>query len=88
MQLFAEHWPAMDSGRRGKDNKTLLQEITQAKFKALPVYLPLPGEGPEHARVFKSQVELPDGRICLGEGSTQKGAEQCAAGKALELFHE
>ncbi len=87
-RLYERHWPTLDSGRRGKDHKTLLQELTQARFKALPTYLPLPGEGPEHARVFRSQLELPDGRICLGEGNTQKGAEQCAAQRALEMYQK
>jgi ribonuclease-3 len=81
-RLYEGRWPVPERAR--KDCKTLLQEWTQARFRALPVYVPLPGSGPEHARVFRVRLDLPDGLSFHAEGSNMKRAEQNAARQALE----
>lgn len=85
-RLYEGQWPAPESVRKGKDCKTRLQEITQARFRALPVYIPLGSGGPEHARVFEVRLELPEGRSFTARGGSQKRAEQEAARLALDFY--
>ena len=85
-RLYEGQWPDPASARKGKDYKTRLQEVTQARFRALPVYAPLASSGPEHAKVFEVRLELPDGRSFPASGGSLKRAEQEAARKALEYY--
>lgn len=66
------------------DNKTLLQELTQERFKALPNYEIVRVSGPDHQQVFEVRV-LIDGKVYgNGKGPNKRRAEQEAAKKALE----
>ena len=85
-RLYEGQWPDPASARKCKDYKTRLQEVTQARFRALPVYVPLASSGPEHAKVFEVRLELPDGRSFPASGGSLKRAEQEAARKALEYY--
>ncbi|MCH5277360.1 MAG: ribonuclease III [Desulfovibrionaceae bacterium] len=85
-RLYENQWPDSSSARKGKDYKTRLQEVTQARFRALPAYVPLASSGPEHAKLFEVRLELPDGRSFLASGGSLKRAEQEAARKALEYY--
>ncbi len=67
-----------------KDNKSLLQEFTQQKFKGLPYYTLLEATGPEHQKIFKVAVTLPNGKTLEATGTTVKKAEQISAGLAIE----
>ena len=82
-RLYAGKWPDPESDRKSKDYKTRLQEATQARLHSLPVYLPLSSTGPEHAKTFRVQLELSDGRCFVAEGGSLKRAEQEAARLAL-----
>lgn len=69
-----------------RDPKTELQEALHALGKPPPVYLLEYVEGPEHAPVFVSVVEIegtPRGR---GRGATKKASQQSAAAEALEAL--
>lgn len=66
-----------------KDYKSRLQEATQSLFKARPVYSLLESIGPEHEKVYRVQVELPNGKFVEARESSVKKAEQKAAGKAI-----
>lgn len=85
-RLYDGQWPDPASARKGKDYKTRLQEVTQARFRALPVYVPLASSGPEHAKLFEVRLELPDGQAFPASGGSLKRAEQEAARKALEHY--
>jgi ribonuclease-3 len=77
--------PRLEAARqkaRGRDDKSLLQELTQKLFQSRPVYVLKGCAGPEHARIFKVELALPDGRVYLAEGSSLKKAEQAAAAAA------
>ena len=50
------------------------------------MYLPLSSSGPEHAKIFRVQLELSDGRSFVAEGGSLKRAEQEAARLALEAL--
>ena len=82
-RLYAGKWPDPESDKKSKDYKTRLQEATQAQLHSLPVYMPLSSTGPEHAKTFRVQLELSDGRSFIAEGGSLKRAEQEAARLAL-----
>lgn len=66
-----------------RDPKTELQEALHAAGGEAPVYRLECVEGPEHAPVFVSLVEV-DGRIVgRGRGPTKKSSQQSAAEEAL-----
>ena len=82
-ELFAESWPERDVRPKAKDGKSRLQEAAQHLFKARPAYSLLGSEGPEHDKVFRVRLELPEGTVFIAEGSSVKRAEQAAAHAAL-----
>lgn len=81
--LFSQRWPRSADPSRKKDFKTMLQEATQSLLHSLPVYRLSQAAGPEHAREFKVEVVLSDGRTFTAAGSSLKIAEQNAAKAAL-----
>ena len=85
-RLFEESWPDQEVRPKSKDGKSRLQEVTQQLFKARPVYSLINSEGPEHDKRFRVRLELPEGTIFIGEGSSMKRAEQAAAHAALARF--
>lgn len=70
-----------------KDYKTLLQEITQKRWRERPTYRVVEVSGPEHGKKFKVECSVRDIRT-YAEGSNKKEAEQLSAKKALELLQE
>lgn len=86
LKLYADLWPESGKVQKGKDFKTHLQEITQAKYRALPVYLPLASYGPEHEKTFEVKLLLPDGQEFCANGPSMKRAEQIAASMALDTL--
>ena len=79
-------WDKVDSNDYDKDYKSLLQELTQQKFKELPVYTLVGSYGPEHAKVFEISLTLPTKETVTATGKSLKRAEQAAAGLAFELL--
>jgi ribonuclease-3 len=72
---------------QGKDPKTTLQEIMQARKLALPVYSVIETRGKDHEQVFVVQctvVLLQD--PVKGTGVTRKVAEQQAAASVLAML--
>ena len=61
------------------DSKTILQEIVQSKTDEPLSYELLREEGPDHNKVFESQVLIGQEIIGQGTGRTKKAAEQVAA---------
>jgi len=92
-RLFRRHFEGevVDAVRGGdfyRDYKTLLQEITQKRFKTKPSYRLVEESGPSHERTFT--VECSVGELkTLGSGRTKKEAEQRAAERMVrEHFGE
>lgn len=88
LRLFGDALDSAHFETPKKDHKSRLQEITQALFKELPVYFPLPAEGPDHAPLFKAKVELPNGAVFTASGTSIKKAEQNAAASAIAALEE
>lgn len=66
------------------DCKTSLQEVVQGKFNKELKYVLVKEDGPDHDKVFVTEVLLGDESLGLGEGRTKKASEQDAAYKALK----
>lgn len=66
------------AAERSPDYKSLLQELGQRRYGALPAYEVVQSEGPEHKKVFTVSVEL-GGSRAVGRGRSKKEAEQAAA---------
>lgn len=69
-----------------KDNKSLLQEIAQARYKATPIYNLLSEEGPDHDKQFVMQVKIGDAIYAQGEGKSKQSAQESAAKNTLEMI--
>ncbi len=82
--VFDGKWPERKQGGLKKDCKSLLQEVTQRRYKERPVYALVGSSGPEHAKVFTVKVTLPDNREFTSDGPSLKRAEQLVASLALE----
>lgn len=70
------------------DYKTRLQELVQKKSGQTLVYKLLSESGPDHNKVFVSQVLLNGQAAGSGEGRSKKEAEQAAARAALERLQK
>lgn len=73
---------------KGRDEKGMLQEYTQAKGLGLPEYAVLQETGPAHDKHFVSLVSVMGKPIAQGQGTSKKMAEQAAARAALAAYQE
>lgn len=79
--LFAE----LDPGAPGKDPKTLLQELLQARKIALPRYSVVAARGAAHSQKFEVECLIAELSVrTTGSGSSRRTAEQEAASRAFE----
>lgn len=86
LRLFAEDEKLI--AWRGHDDKSALQEYTQANGLELPAYEIIAQEGPDHNRTFTAQVSVLGKPVATGVGNSKKAAEQAAAKKALKALRE
>ena len=71
-----------------RDYKTALQELVQRESGQVLSYRLTGESGPDHAKVFRVEVDLNGTPAGKGEGRSKKEAEQMAAKKALEMMGE
>jgi ribonuclease III len=69
------------------DYKTALQELCQKKFRTAPVYTLIDASGPDHAKMFKVEVDVAGVIRQIGRGKSKKDAQKQAAQKAWESIH-
>lgn len=69
-----------------KDNKSLLQEIAQSRYKATPQYKLISESGPDHDKVFIMQVVVADKTFGEGQGKSKQTAQEDAAKNTLEMI--
>jgi len=65
------------------DAKSVLQEWAQGRKLALPRYLEIAREGPDHAPRFTSEVQIEGIEPERGQGANKRAAEQAAACRML-----
>lgn len=77
-------------GRRKerRDPKSLLQNITQERFKTLPEYRVVSETGPDHRRKFEVELTVKGTVYGKGTGGSKKAAERSAAKQALRELEE
>lgn len=85
LHLFVPYLAQVDLKTLGKDAKTLLQELLQSKYIALPTYTVLGTQGLAHEQVFQVECAIPSLKIATrGVGATRRLAEQQAALSAYQ----
>jgi ribonuclease-3 len=83
--VLDEELASADPGTAGKDPKTSLQELLQARRIGLPRYVVVATRGVAHQQEFEVECVIPELNIrTLGEGSSRRSAEQQAARRAYE----
>lgn len=78
---------ARDLGEKSlgqRDFKTRLQEISQMLYRGPPIYRIISEKGPDHAKLFVTEIEVGGKVLGSGEGASKKQAEQEAAKQALQ----
>ena len=68
----------------GGDPKSALQELLQARGEAVPDYVVIAEEGPDHRKRFRVQCRIAGAVAGEGVGHSKKDAQQDAARRALE----
>ena len=87
-KLYAKLLDNIDPKVIGKDSKSLLQEILQARKIDVPDYQVIATEGEAHAQIFRVECVIAKLKCrTIGEGSSRRAAEQKAAQSALELIN-
>lgn len=71
------------ASKRFKDDKSLFQELVQARMALTPVYRIVTEEGPSHQRTYTVEVTVGDLVAGKGSGPSKQRAEQNAASAAL-----
>lgn len=66
--------------------KAMLQELTQAEYKLLPVYTLVNSSGPDHDKMFTIAVALGERVLGSGSGKTKRAAEMEAARIAFQTI--
>jgi len=84
-RLYAPLLTDLDPKTPGKDPKTLLQELLQARRIALPLYAVTATQGAAHSQTFEVECLIPELSVrTTGSGSSRRTAEQEAALRAFE----
>jgi len=84
---FGDRLQQVAPGETNKDAKTRLQELLQARGKALPVYHLLAATGEAHNQQFDMTCQIPSiAQRFQGQGSSRRVAEQMAAQAALDYL--
>lgn len=81
---FTEFLKCPEAAGRVSDYKTLLQEFTQARWKAVPDYTLREASGPDHRKTFEVECRLNGEVLGVGRAASKKAAGQVAAKEALE----
>jgi ribonuclease-3 len=68
---------------RMRNDKSLLQHLTQGRLGLTPAYRVVSAEGPDHERIFTVEVVVGDRVLATGVGRNKRQAEQKAARHAL-----
>jgi len=67
----------------GRDYKSALQELVQARDLPLPDYSVASESGPDHRKLFTVEVRVADDLLGSAKGQSKKAAEQEAARRAI-----
>ena len=83
LRLFEAEIGNMITSPEERNPKGELQEFLQAIHPQAPIYRVISESGPDHRRVFQSEVSWQDKILATGKGKSKKEAEARAAAEAL-----
>lgn len=83
LRLFEDEIKGMVTSPDERNPKGELQECLQAIHQEAPVYKVINESGPDHRRVFQSEVHWNGMLLAAGKGKSKKEAEARAAAEAL-----
>ena len=87
LRIFADSLKTIDLRVAGKDAKTLLQELLQARHLPLPRYVVIATAGEAHEQSFQVECNVSELDIkTIGDGTSRRAAEQVAARQAYDLI--
>ena len=87
--LFAKDFQKLQENNEFKDPKSTLQELTQKKFKSLPVYSLKESSTSGKKKFFEVLCSIDETSLTThGKGNTRKGAELDAAQYMLKLIKQ
>lgn len=78
-RIVAEEIESVIAGRHRQDYKTLLQELSQKRFRSFPKYRVTARCGPDHNQVFSMDVVVDGCSYGPADGKSKKAAEQQVA---------
>jgi ribonuclease-3 len=85
LRMYQPMLAGLDPDDPGKDPKTLLQELLQARRIGLPQYTVLATRGAAHNQHFEVECAIPQLSVrTVGSGSSRRSAEQEAAMRAFQ----
>ena len=88
-ELFAKDFQKLQENNELKDPKSTLQELTQKKFKSLPVYSLKESSTSGEKKFFEVLCSIDETSLTAhGKGNTRKGAELDAAQYMLKLIKQ
>ena len=88
-ELFAKDFQKLQENNEFKDPKSTLQELTQKKFKSLPVYSLKESSTSGKKKFFEVLCSIDETSLTTqGKGNTRKGAELDAAQYMLKLIKQ
>jgi len=79
LKLLDENYDEINLDELFSDYKTALQEVTQAKFGAIPVYKLESAIGPDHEKEFELSLWINDKHYATAKGKSKKLAQQASA---------
>jgi ribonuclease III len=84
LKLLDENYEEINLNELFSDYKTALQEVTQSKFGAIPVYKLESAIGPDHDKEFELSLWINDKHYATAKGKSKKLAQQASAKIVLE----
>ena len=78
-ELLENNYKEISAQELFYDYKTTLQEVTQAKFGAIPEYKVESTKGPDHDKVFTLSLFINGKQYSTAEGKSKKLAQQANA---------
>lgn len=79
LNIFSKELSSDKRGYLAVNYKALLQELTQAEYRCLPIYEAIEATGPDHNKIFYVSVSVKEIGLAIGSGKRKKTAESEAA---------
>lgn len=89
LKLHAKDFSTIEKPKPPSPNfKGQLQSLVQSRYNIQPSYHIVQEQGPEHNKIFVSEVRVMGECMGQGKGRSKKSAEQEAAAQAIRMFND